>query len=54
VTLDSKKQLEEINKKVQKKGFSISNPIGKTFWGSWLLIFEDLYGIVWQVTFSEE
>jgi PhnB protein len=54
VTLDSKKQLEKINEKVQEKKFSISIPMGKTFWGSWLLIFEDPYGIVWQIAFSEE
>ena len=54
VTLDSKQQLEELNEKVLKKKFSISIPMGKTFWGSWLLIFEDPYGVVWQIAFPEE
>jgi len=45
VTLDSKKELDKIHEKVQKKKFTIIMPLEKTFWGSWFLVFEDSNGI---------
>lgn len=54
LALDSKTKLEEINEKVQKMNFNIIMPMEKTFWGSWFLVFEDSFGIGWQVNYSEE
>jgi len=54
VTLDSKEELDKINEKVQEKKFTIIMPLEKTSWGSWFFMFEDSYGIGWQINFSEE
>jgi uncharacterized glyoxalase superfamily protein PhnB len=29
-------------------------PLEKTFWGSWFLVFQDSFGIGWQIAYSEE
>ena len=54
LTFDSKEELDEINEKVKKSKFTIIMPYEKTSWGSWYLMFEDSYGIGWQLNYSEE
>ena len=54
VKFDSKEDIEKINEKVQKKKFTIIMPFEKTTWGSWFLVFEDSYGIGWQLSYPEE
>ena len=54
ITFDTKEELDKINEKIQKKKFNIIMPYKKTFWGSWYMMFEDSYGIGWQLNFSEE
>jgi uncharacterized glyoxalase superfamily protein PhnB len=53
VNLDSKKDLDKIYEKVKEKGFEILMDLQKTSWGSWFLVFEDSYGIGWQLNFPE-
>ncbi len=54
LTVDSKEKIEKINEKVQKKKFTIIMPFEKRFWGSWYMMFEDSFGIGWQINYSEE
>ena len=54
INLDSKEELERINEKVQKKKFTIIMPLEKRTWGMWFLMFEDSFGIGWQLTFAED
>ncbi len=54
MTLDSKEELDDINEKVQKKKFTIIMPLKKRSWGMWYLMFEDSYGIGWQIAYSED
>jgi PhnB protein len=54
ITFDNKEDLVKINEKVQKKKFTIIMPLEKTSWGSWYMMFEDSYGIGWQLNFSED
>jgi PhnB protein len=54
ITYDTKEDLVKINEKVQKKKFTIIMPLEKTFWGSWYMMFEDSYGVGWQINFTEE
>ena len=54
ITLDSKKELDKINEKVLKKKFDIIMPLEKRGWGMWFLLFEDSYGIGWQISYSED
>ena len=54
LTLDSKEALDKINEKVQEKKFTIIMPCEKTSWGSWFLMFEESYGIGWQVAYPED
>ena len=54
IDVDSKKEIEKINEKVQKLKFNIIMPLERRFWGMWYMMFEDSYGIGWQVGFSEE
>jgi PhnB protein len=54
LTLDSKEDIDKINEKVQKKNFNIIMPLEKRFWGSWYLMFEDSFGIGWQIIYSED
>jgi PhnB protein len=53
VNLDSKKDLDKIYEKVKEKGFEILMDLQKPSWGSWFLVFEDSYGIGWQLNFPE-
>jgi len=53
LTLDSKEDIDRINEKVQIKKFNIIIPLEKRFLGSWYLMFEDSYGIGWQIMYSE-
>ncbi|MFX0037618.1 MAG: VOC family protein [Candidatus Hermodarchaeota archaeon] len=53
ITLDSKKDLDNINQKIQKKKFAIIMPLEKRFGGMWYLMFEDSFGIGWQIAYSE-
>jgi len=54
ITVESKEAIEKINEKVQKKKFNIIMPFEKRFWGSWYMMFEDSFGIGWQINFTEE
>ncbi|MFW9874083.1 MAG: VOC family protein [Candidatus Thorarchaeota archaeon] len=54
LTLDSKKEIDNLNQKVQKKKFAIIMPLEKRFGGMWYLMFEDSFGIGWQIAFPEE
>ncbi|MFX0040841.1 MAG: VOC family protein [Candidatus Heimdallarchaeota archaeon] len=53
LTLDSKEDIDKINEKVQKNKFNVIMPLEKTFWGSWYLMFEDSFGIGWQIMYAE-
>jgi PhnB protein len=53
ITLNSKKELDKIHEKVQKMKFAVIMPLSKTSWGSWFLMFEDSYGVGWQINYSE-
>ena len=54
VTVDSKEKIDKINEKVLEKKFAVTMPLEKTFWGSWFLVFQDSFGIGWQIAYSEE
>ncbi len=54
ITYDTKEPLVKINEKVQKKKFTIIMPLEETFWGSWYMMFEDSFGVGWQLNFSVE
>ena len=54
ITVDSLEEIEKINEKVQKKKFTIIMPFEKRFWGSWYMMFEDSFGIGWQINYSED
>lgn len=54
LTLDSKEEFDKVNNKVQEKKFTIIMPCEKTSWGSWFLVFEDPFGIGWQINFPED
>jgi len=54
ITADSKEEIEKINEKVQKKKFTIIMPFEKRFWGSWYMMFEDSFGVGWQINYSED
>ncbi len=54
ITLDSKKEIEKIHEKVQERKFNIIMPFRKTEWGSWFLVFEDSYGVGWQINYPED
>ncbi len=54
MNLESKKELDKINEKVQKMKFNIIMPLEKRSWGMWFLMFEDSNGIGWQIAFAEE
>jgi PhnB protein len=54
ITVDSKEEIEKINEKVQKNKFTVIMPFEKRFWGSWYMMFEDSFGIGWQINYSEE
>jgi uncharacterized glyoxalase superfamily protein PhnB len=53
VNLDSKKDLEEIYEKIKKYSFEIIMDLQKTSWGFWFLVFEDSFGIGWQISVPE-
>jgi PhnB protein len=53
VNLDSKKDLDKIYNKVKEKKFEILMDLQKTSWGSWFLVFEDSFGVGWQLNFPE-
>jgi PhnB protein len=50
----SKKDLDKLHEKVQKRNFTLLIPYEKTFWGSWFLSFEDSNGIGWQCGYDIE
>ena len=50
----SKKDLDKLYDKIQKKNFALLIPYEKTFWGSWFLVFEDSNGIGWQCGYDTE
>jgi len=53
ITFEAKDELDKINEKILKKKFTIIMPLEKTSWGSWYLMFEDSFGIGWQLSFFE-
>jgi uncharacterized glyoxalase superfamily protein PhnB len=54
ITLDSKEEIDKIHEKVHKKKFIIIMPLEKRAWGMWFLMFEDCYGIGWQLAYSDD
>ncbi len=54
VTVDSKERIDKINETVLEKKFTVTMPLEKTFWGSWFLVFQDSFGIGWQIAYAEE
>jgi len=54
ISLDSKEELDKINEIVQKKKFTIIMPLEKRAWGMWFLMFEDSFGIGWQLAYRED
>ena len=53
MNLDSKEEIDKINEKVQNKKFTVIMPLEKREWGMWFLMFEDSFGIGWQLSYSE-
>lgn len=53
VEVDSKDAIDDIYEKIKKKEFQILMDLQHTFWGSWYMMFEDSYGVGWQVGFAE-
>jgi uncharacterized glyoxalase superfamily protein PhnB len=53
MNLDSKEELDKINEKIQNKKFIIIMPLEKRFTGMWYLMFEDSFGIGWQLTYND-
>ena len=53
MNLDSEEEIKKINEKVLKKKFTVIMPLEKRFWGSWYMMFEDSFGVGWQLSYSE-
>jgi PhnB protein len=54
MNLDSKEEIDKINEEIQNKKFTIIMPLEKRFTGMWYLMFEDSFGVGWQLTYTED